>query len=51
VNRDASQSAACSVGRAVVALTEATATVRNPATGTVTTYRNHNKPALGQRAQ
>jgi hypothetical protein len=30
-----------------VALTEATATIKNPVVGTVTTYRRHNKPALG----
>jgi hypothetical protein len=34
-------------GREVIALTEATATIKNPATGTITTYRRHNKPALG----
>jgi hypothetical protein len=34
-------------GREVVALTEATATIRNPVTGTVTTYQRHHKPALG----
>ena len=34
-------------GREVVALTEATASIRNPETGTVTVYRRHNKPALG----
>jgi hypothetical protein len=34
-------------GRSVVALTEATATIRNPKTGTLTTYRRFNKPALG----
>jgi hypothetical protein len=34
-------------GREVVALTEATATIRNPSTGTITTYRRYNKPALG----
>jgi hypothetical protein len=34
-------------GREVVALTEATATIRNPVTGTVTTYSRHLKPALG----
>jgi len=33
-------------GRPVVALTETTATIRNP-TGTITTYRRFNKPALG----
>jgi hypothetical protein len=33
--------------REVVALTEATASIRNPKTGTVTVYRKHNKPALG----
>jgi hypothetical protein len=30
-----------------VALTEATASIRNPKTGTITTYRRFNKPALG----
>jgi len=34
-------------GREVVALTEATATIRNPVPGTITVYRRHNKPALG----
>jgi hypothetical protein len=34
-------------GREVVALTADTATIRNPATSTVTVYRRHNKPALG----
>jgi hypothetical protein len=34
-------------GKAVIALTEATATIRNPATGSLTTYRRFNKPALG----
>jgi hypothetical protein len=34
-------------GREVVALTEATATIRNSATGTLTMYRRFNKPALG----
>lgn len=33
--------------REVVALTEDTASIRNPKTGTITTYRKHNKPALG----
>jgi hypothetical protein len=33
--------------RPVVALTEVTASIRNPKTGTVTTYRRFNKPALG----
>ena len=33
-------------GRPVVALTEATAAIESPA-GTITTYRRHNKPALG----
>ena len=33
-------------GRPVVALTETTAAIENPA-GTITTYRRHNKPALG----
>jgi hypothetical protein len=35
-------------GREVVALTEATAAIRSP-TGAITTYRRHNKPALGQQ--
>lgn len=34
-------------GREVVALTEATATIRNPVTGAVTTYQRYHKPALG----
>jgi hypothetical protein len=34
-------------GRPVVALTETTATIRNPRTGVITTYRRFNKPALG----
>jgi hypothetical protein len=34
-------------GRRVVALTQDTAAIQNPATGLVTTYRRHNKPALG----
>jgi hypothetical protein len=34
-------------GRSVVALTEATATIRNPDTGAITTYRRFNKPTLG----
>src|SRR5262245_28173143 len=34
-------------GREVVALTEATAAIENPETGSITTYRKHNKPALG----
>jgi hypothetical protein len=34
-------------GRPVVALTETTATIKNPVTGNVTVYRKHNKPALG----
>jgi hypothetical protein len=33
-------------GRPVVALTEALAAIENP-TGSITTYRRHNKPALG----
>jgi hypothetical protein len=33
-------------GRLVVALTETTAAIQNP-TGAITTYRRHNKPALG----
>jgi hypothetical protein len=34
-------------GRPVVALTESTAAIENPATGSITTYRRYNKPALG----
>jgi hypothetical protein len=34
-------------GREVIALTEATASIRNPNTGNVTVYRKHNKPAYG----
>jgi hypothetical protein len=34
-------------GKEVIALTEATASLRNPATGTVAVSRKHNKPALG----
>jgi hypothetical protein len=34
-------------GRPVVALTADTAAIENPATGSITTYRKHNKPALG----
>ena len=34
-------------GRPVVALTAATAAIENPATGSITTYRRFNKPALG----
>jgi len=34
-------------GRSVVALTADTATIRNPATGSVTVYRKHQNPALG----
>jgi hypothetical protein len=30
-----------------VALTETTATIRNPDTGSITVYRKYNKPALG----
>jgi hypothetical protein len=30
-----------------MALTATTATIRNPATGAITTYRRFNKPALG----
>jgi hypothetical protein len=33
--------------RQVVALTEATAAIENPETGSITVYRKHNKPALG----
>jgi len=31
----------------VVALTERTASIRNPKSGSITTYRKHNKPAYG----
>jgi hypothetical protein len=34
-------------GREVIALTEATASIRNPKTSTITTYRRFNKPGLG----
>ena len=34
-------------GRPVVALTADTATIRNPSSGTVTTYRRRNKPSYG----
>jgi hypothetical protein len=34
-------------GRPVVALTESTAAIENPATGSITVYRKHNKPELG----
>ena len=34
-------------GREVIVLTADSATIRNPATGTITTYRRFNKPALG----
>ena len=34
-------------GREVIAMTETTATIRNPATGAITVYRRHHKPALG----
>jgi hypothetical protein len=34
-------------GREVVALTADTATIRNPSSGTVTTYRRRNKPSYG----
>jgi len=34
-------------GRPVVALTTNTAAIENPDTGSITTYRKHNKPALG----
>jgi len=36
-----------SQGKEVIALTADTATIRNPATGSLTTYRRFNKPALG----
>jgi hypothetical protein len=35
------------VGREIVAITSDTATIKNPTTGTITTYRRHHKPALG----
>jgi hypothetical protein len=31
----------------VIVLTADTATIRNPASGSITTYRRFNKPALG----
>jgi hypothetical protein len=34
-------------GRPVVALTETTASIRNPRTGNVTVFRKNNRPALG----
>jgi len=34
-------------GKEVIALTEATASIRNPNTGNVTVYRKHNKPSYG----
>lgn len=34
-------------GKTVIALTDSTASIRNPETGAVTVYRRHNKPALG----
>jgi hypothetical protein len=34
-------------GKEVIALTAATALIRNPITGNVTTYRKHNKPTYG----
>jgi hypothetical protein len=34
-------------GRSVVALAEATATIRNPDTGSITMYRRFNKPSYG----
>jgi hypothetical protein len=34
-------------GKEVIALTEATATIRNPSSGTITTYRRYNKPTYG----
>ena len=34
-------------GKEVIALTADTATIRNPAMGSLTTYRRFNKPALG----
>jgi hypothetical protein len=34
-------------GRPVVALSDTTATIRNPKTGTITTYRRFNKPSYG----
>jgi hypothetical protein len=38
-------------GKEVIALTADTATIRNPVTGTITTYRRFNKPALGPLPQ
>jgi hypothetical protein len=37
-------------GREVVALTAGTASIRNPHTGVITTYRRHNKPSYGPLA-
>jgi hypothetical protein len=34
-------------GKEVIALTADTASIRNPRTGTITTYRRYNKPGLG----
>jgi hypothetical protein len=34
-------------GRRVTAFTESTAAIENPATGSITTYRKHNKPSYG----
>ena len=34
-------------GREVIALTEATASIRNPHTGNLTVFRKNNRPALG----
>src|SRR5262249_26662697 len=34
-------------GKEVIALTADTATIRNPSSGSITTYRKYNKPALG----
>jgi hypothetical protein len=34
-------------GKEVIALTADTATIRNPHSGVITTYRRFNKPALG----
>jgi hypothetical protein len=41
-----SKRAALTTSREVLALTEATATIKNPISGSVTVYRRRNKPAL-----
>ena len=37
-------------GRPVIALTETTAAIESPKTGSVTVYRKHNKPVMGRWA-